>query len=202
MSNQSFFAINYQLLSFCRDGGHAVPRLKAESLGLELDVGGLPFLINLERGIIFEGRPSIAAYTYPLYNISLPKAEEAWLYFSLTQGFCSPSIYPFQKWQNITYDPTIMSLLTDEGTPATEDTPLQAKKSKTALIVSLSVIIPVVVIVTVIAILANTVPKVKYFFRPYTKRRPTAASVELRSSTPNTTSATNGKGWHNAAKPT
>lgn len=187
----TFLGISYQMWAHPPNGATLNFSQGAETINFGLDVGGFPFKINMDKGVIFDGQPSIVGTARLQYSVPLPPIQDLWYALEFNQGFCTSIDYPFERHQNITYDPSIVSLF------STDPTVPRSKSSKTvgiAVGVSIGVI---ALIVAVIVVLVLTVPSVREFVRPYSKNRTGDGQRKPLQAETHSTS----KEWSPASKP-
>lgn len=163
-----------------------------EVANIRIKIGTFEFLLRMERGVIFDGMPSLAgANAINDENFTLPTIQGLWTGMENGVGFCSSADYPYPKWTTVEYDPSIVALFSP--TEPTQN-PSSPSKTNRDWVIPVAVVVPVVIVlVIVIILLVVFVPSVRFFFRPFSKPRSPSHLTGERS--------TNGNTWHAANKP-
>ena len=191
---ETFLGIGYEMWSHSPLGGSLNYSQTTTALVFNLDLAGYPFDINMDKGLIFDGQPSLVGGARSSYVIPIPALQDSWFAFEFDQGFCTSVYYPFLRPKNITYDPSIVSLFSNDPT-------IPGSKSSKTVGIAVGVSLGAVVLLVVVAvILVLTVPAVRQVVRPFSKPRsaPHLGQGHLSEESP---SHSQGKGWTSASKP-
>lgn len=202
--SDSYLGMIYQVWTLTAVGGQVNYSQSGEVIRNLIDIAEFSFALILERGMIFDDRPSIT-YAGRMRDIVfpiLPLDSDLWSGFEFPQGFCTSDLYPFPRARNITYDPSIINLFTAD--PQVPTSPKQSKDNKKVLIGAIVGSLAAILAIVIIIVLVITVPAVRRFFQPFSKRRQAAGSIQIGSvGKPDTVTLEDKRpsGWTNAAKP-
>lgn len=192
--------MTYQFLTRTQTIGSLHGQQTLTSLLFNFTVNSYSYLLTMERGIIFDGQPSLTGNVRPGFYIEYP-ASDFYLGTAFVQGFCPSSRLTWGKWRTIEYDPTIVALF--ETSFSTPTSPSYVAKQKKTWATGLAIAIPLtVVLLVIIVLLVMFVPPVRHFFQPFTKRNAANTTSHTHSNS-NTLLSPNSKegGWTKASKP-
>lgn len=193
---ETYLGIMYEMWTHTSEGGLLNYSQTEDSVVINLTIANFPFAINMDKGMIFDGEPSLAGSSRNNYRVPVPALGNGlWTVLEFNQGFCSADTYPFIRFTNLTYDPSIVTLF---ATDPTLPNGRSSKGNNKTIGIAVGVTFGVILFLVIVAIiLVLTVPSVRNIVRPYSKRRAGGQNVQLDSSGPHSRSA----GWTSGAKP-